>query len=483
MMKKSYKKNFIYNFCYQIVALIFPLLTTPYVSRVMGIDAIGEYSYTYSIASYFVLLVNYGFHVNGQRKIAYVQDDIKRRTEVFIETMLLKILMAMLSIVLYFFIISKVSMYQITFLAQMLYIVAAIFDISWFFQGMEDFKITVFRNIVIKTIGTMLIFAFVKSSSDLNLYILCLAGSTLLGNITLWIGLPKFVCSNVRPKMRELGVIFTQSTQLFVPIIAIQIYSIIDKTMLGMMTGSTTENGYYEQSQRILKLLMSLASALGIVLLPHISNLYSQGKNKEIKDIVDNSIRLIIGIISPVVIGIIAISDNFIPVFLGSNYMKSAILLKILVPIVLISGIANIIGNAILIPLNRHNKATLATILGAFINVVLNLYFIPHWNSVGAAITSVIAEFIVLVVQAYFARDYFSIKGIVVALKRYVSLSMIMGVCVFVFKSLCVNMNNVIILIAGIIIGIVTYLVELFICKDELWNLLKKFKIGHIKDN
>ena len=167
MEKKSISKNYLYQLSYQILALIIPLITTPYISRVLGAEGIGIYSFTYSIATYFVLFGSLGIAMYGQREIAYIQDKKEERDKTFWEIAILRIVLMMISATIFYFAYCTGAEYQLYFLIVLLELVSNALDISWFFQGMEEFKKTVTRNFIIKITFTVCIFLFVKSPEDL----------------------------------------------------------------------------------------------------------------------------------------------------------------------------------------------------------------------------------------------------------------------------------------------------------------------------
>lgn len=192
-MKKSIFTNYIYNLIYQIVVIILPLITTPYLSRVLGAENIGTYGYTLSIVTYFVLFGSLGIAMYGQREIAYVQDDKPNRSKVFWEIIVVRTISLSISLVAFYFIYVSGEKYQIYYKIFMLEIIATMLDISWFFQGLEEFKKTVGRNLVVRIASTILVFILVKTQDDLAKYIFIYVITTLLGNVSLWFYLPKYI--------------------------------------------------------------------------------------------------------------------------------------------------------------------------------------------------------------------------------------------------------------------------------------------------
>ena len=214
--KQSVTKNYIYNLLYQILVLILPLITTPYISRVLGAENIGIYSYTISIATYFVLFGSLGIALYGQREIAYNQKNKKKYSVIFREIVILRIIPMSISVLIFYFIFVNGNQYQIYYKILTLEIIGNCIDISWFFQGLEEFKKTVTRNIIIKLISVLCIFIFIKNQNDLYLYFLIYVFSTLIGNGSLWLYLPKFLG---KVELKELNIFrhLKPTISLFIP--------------------------------------------------------------------------------------------------------------------------------------------------------------------------------------------------------------------------------------------------------------------------
>ena len=274
MKKKSITKNYIYNLSYQILIIFLPLITTPYVSRVLGAENVGIYGYTLSIVTYFVLFGALGISMYAQREIAYVQSDIKERSKIFFEIIIFRFITMFVSIFLYYIFFVNGNNYQNYYFILIMELVSTCFDISWFFQGLEEFKKTVIRNIIVKLISFICILVFVKTKNDLSIYILIYVLSNFIGNMSLWMYLPKYI---EKIKINELNIFkhLKPTLWLFIPQIAMQIYTVLDKTMIGTIIEDKSEVGYYEQAQKIVKLCLTLVTSLGIVMVPRMANTFA----------------------------------------------------------------------------------------------------------------------------------------------------------------------------------------------------------------
>ncbi len=407
MQRKNVKLNYVYNAAYQVLLLIMPLIVAPYLSRVLEPDGVGTASYMESIVAYFTLFATMGISTYGQREISYVQDNAEKRSLVFWNTKVLGFCASAVTMVVYVAFSLSQKERSTLYLILTLNLVAVFFDITWFFQGMEEFGKTVTRNTVIKVLQIAYIFLFVKTKEDLPLYVLGLGLFTALGNLSLWAYLPRYIKKvsfrQLRP-FQDIKVVWS----LFVPTIAIQIYTVLDKTMIGVITGSSFENGYYEQAVKISKMLLALVTALGTVMVPRVGNLFGKGETFEVRRMMYRSYRFVWFLGIPLCFGAIMAAGNFVPWFFGPGYDKVVPLLRVLSLLILAIGINNVTGIQYFIPTKRQNLFTLTVIVGACTNFTLNMILIRRFLSVGAAIASVAAESAIAVVQLVIVRKELS---------------------------------------------------------------------------
>lgn len=473
-MSKSISKNYIYNVSYQLLTLITPFITTPYLSRVLGPHGIGIYSYTTSIVSYFILLSSLGIANYAQREIAYNQDNPQIQSRTFFEINLLRIILVSISLGVYYLTIIHFPDDHLVYWIQALNIIAVLFDISWFFQGLEEFGKIVFRNFVIKVLSVVLIFVLIHNPDDLNKYIFLLGFMNILSGISIWFYLPRYL---VKVPWKEIKIFrnFSIIIQLFLPQVAIQIYTVLDKTMIGAITGSPLENGYYEQAEKVVKLSLTIVTSLGTVMIPRIAYSYAHGKIDAIKEDMMRSYRFVWFLTIPMFFGFIAVSSNFVPWFFGPGYEKVVPLMQILSGLVIAIGLSNVTGIQYLLPTNQQNKLTLSVVIGAITNFVLNLLLIPHLQSIGAAIASIIAECVVTGVQFYIVRNVFSIVNIIASMKKYFISGCIMFAAIFTLAFILPpSIIHTFIIIA---IGLGCYLGLLSLLKDSmLYMAINKIK-------
>ena len=463
--KKSITKNYIYNLVYQILVTIVPLITTPYLSRVLGAEKIGIYSYTLSITTYFILLGSLGVSSYGQREIAYVRDDAKLKTKTFIEILIMRTITLTISMVIFYITFAKSGEYSMYYKILLLEIIANIVDISWFFQGQEEFKKTIMRNTIVKLISVVCIFIFVKAQEDLSKYFFIYVLSTLLGNLSLWMYVPKYI-EKINLKEVKIFRHLKPAIELFIPQIAVQIYTVLDKTMIGAIVEDKSEVGFYEQAQKIVKLMVTIATALGTVMVTRMANTYAIGDKEKLKEYMDKSFRFVLLIAFPLMFGLISVSAKFVPIFYGEGYDSVILLINIISPIILAIGLSNVTGTQYLVPTNQQKKFTISVVLGAIINFVLNFILIRIGKAIGASVATIIAEFAVTGIQFYLVRAEFSIVDVLKIAKKYFIASVAMFIVSIGIGHFIAN-NLISIVVQGIC-SVITYFGVLIIMKDKL---------------
>ena len=479
MSKKSVAKNYIYNLIYQILILILPVITTPYLSRVLGAEGIGIYSYTVSIVTYFILFGSLGMAMYAQREIAYVQDNIDKRSIIFWEVFILRAITLMISLIIFYFTFAMTGEYCVYYRILVLEIIGNIFDISAFFQGMEEFKKIVKRNLIVKFISIISIFLFVKTSADINIYLLIYVLSTLVGNLSLWLYLPKYI-KKISLRNLEIKKHLKPTIVLFIPQIASQIYVVLDKTMIGLLVKDKAEVGYYEQSQKIVKIILTLATSLGTVMLPRIANEFAKGKEENIRKSILNSFNFIYLLSIPMMIGLVVITQDLIPWFLGEEFDKSIYITYAISPIMLMIGLSSVIGTQYLLPTKKQKQYTISVITGAVVNLTLNIILIPHFLSIGAAIATVVAETSVTSVQIYYIKNKFNIIEILKMSLKYFIVAIFMAFLLIIANKILLYKFSVIIrMILDVVLGAITYFGLLILLNDQF---TKKIILKVIKE-
>ena len=449
---KSTNKNFLYNVIYQVFIFIIPLITTPYVSRVLGVNNVGIYSYTYSIVYYFMLASMLGINNYGAREIAKATNNKEKLSKTFFSIYFLQLICCSIMVILYI-IVSVLYQYEhkeIMFI-QLIYLISCIFDINWFFFGLEKFKITISRNIIIKLLSLILIFTFVNLRSELWLYTLIMSGSTLLSQIYLWFYVKKEV-NYYRPSFSEIFKHLPECLILFIPIISYSIYRVMDKTLIGALS-DTVQLGNFESAEKIINIPISFITALGTVMMPHMA----KTSDEKYIEKLNATFKLCFFIIIPMIVGLFIISDNFSIIFFGEEFTLTGDIIKYLLPTILFSAITNVIRNNYLIPKGKNNVYVISTILGAIVNLILNLIFIKKYGALGACIGTIAAEFTVMLYQIIATKKTFNyIKIFKIGIPF-----LIQSIFIGIFISFIGNMINTTFtkIIVQIIIAIIIYVI------------------------
>ena len=473
MAKTNVVKNYIYNLIYQIVTIITPLITTPYLSRVLGAENIGIYGYTSSILSYFTLIGALGVLKYGQREIAYVQDNRKKMSKVFWEINALRAITNTISVFFFIVFFCIKGEYAIYYRILVIELIANMFDISWFFQGIEEFKKIVMRNVAIKLIGIVFIFLFVKSSNDLAIYILIYVVNLFLGNLSLWLYLPKYI-NKVKFKYLNIKKHVKNTISFFVPQIAVQVYTVLDKTMLGSIS-TVVEVGYYEQAQKVIRILLNIVTSLGTVMMPRMANSFAKGEKDKIKKNIKDSFNFVFLVSIPIALGIILIAKDFVPIFFGDEYERTIYVMQIIVLTVIIIGCSNVIGTQYLIPTKRQKEYTISVFAGAIVNFILNWILIKAYGAIGASIGTVLAELTVFMVQLYFVRKEIDYHNIIKIFIKYLIYGLIMFVICYIVGMFITN--SILSITIQCILGVLIYLTLLIVGKDELFmKIFYKYK-------
>lgn len=457
-------KNYLYNVGYQVLAIIVPLITSAYVSRVLRPEGVGANSFTNSIIQYFILFANMGIGYYGNRQIAYVRENKDQMSKTFWEIQIVKTIMT-----LYAFIAFEIFMIFYTrqseyMWAQSLNLIAIAFDISWFYEGIEDFKVTVLKNSLVKILSMIAIFVFIKGPNDVTLYIIVLALSTLIGNLTLW--------PNIRRDLNKVSLKFLNPLQhflpmaeLFIPQIATQVYVQLNKTMLGVMVNETS-SGYYQYSDNLVKLILALVTATGTVMLPHVANAVSHGNMQKVNKMLYKSFNFVSAVSYPMMFGLAAISLTLAPKYYGPGYGPVGPAMMIESIVILIIAWSNVLGVQYLLPIHKQKQFTWSVTLGAVVNLILNVPLIRIWGLNGAMWSTVLSEISVTLYQMWAVRNLLSFKELFADSWKYFIAGLVMFVPIFWMNT---HLNSSWLMMGiEIIVGIVIYGVIIFILKASI---------------
>ena len=465
-------KNYLYNLSYQILTIILPIITVPYVTRIFTSEDLGNYGFYNSIVSYFSLFAMLGIGLYGTKQIAAASDV----SSTFWNIYAIQLIANLISIFVYVIVILCIpTMSEIIPLILFISLFSKIIDISWLFAGKEDFKKITLRNTVVKVVGVISIFTFIKNSEDLYLYIFLIVVFDFLGQLVMWVPAKKFIkrpSFNMKIMKKNLYPIVL----LFLPQVAISLYVVLDRTLLGLL-GSYSDVGIYEQGQKLISILLKVVSSLGIVMLPRVANLLSERRDKEAQNMVKFSFILYNLIIFPMMFGLIAVNEVFVELFLGKDFQDVKYVLYIITINIMLVGWTNILGHQVLVVRNKNKEFMLSTTIPAFVSVAVNIAVIPFFGYIGASITAVIVELLAFTIQWYYSRNIIN-KNLLFNkdLAKIICSSLVMFGAVMLCK-MTLRLDGIIGLIIYLVVGGISYLGMLFLLKTvnirEMKGMLK----------
>ena len=460
-MARSVKTNYLYNLLYQITAILLPLITMPYVSRVLSPQGVGTNSLTNANTQYFMLLGTLGITMYATKKIATVRENKRKLRQTFWEIFSIQFIGCMISYVIFVLVLGLNSSLGMYYMLQGFFILSSAIDISWYFVGIENASI---RSFFVKVTSVILIFIFVKDSNDLWKYILINSLTMFVGQFVMWFYVDKSNFSFKSLEKLKLKKHMLPVLVLFIPQVASQIYTVLDKTMLGIYS-PTVDVGYYDQSQKIVRILLTIITSLGMVMMPRIASLTSKNQHDLVKDTLKKSFTVISFLAVPIAFGIMSVSDRFIPLFFGYEYISVIPLLKISSVLIIIIGLGNVFGTQYMIAVGKNKEYTISVCVGAVVNFILNLILIPKYSALGAVIATVSAELSIALIQLWCSREILDFSWIKETYKYWVS-GIIM---LLVVRLLDIGTHrNVLILIRQIAGGMTVYFVMLLILRDKM---------------
>ena len=474
-MDKKILMNYIYNVLYQMVRVLLPFILVPYTYAHITPKALGIYDFAGSIMQWFILFGILGVNVYGNRQIAKVRNDKELLNKTFFEILYMQIANMLIAIVLYYVYIqftvkNNLLMYQLTGLTML----ATMVDITWFFFGVEDFKKVSIRNTIVKIIGVSLIMLLCKKPEDLWIYILINVLAEFLGQLVMFLDLRKYISFRKVSLFDAYKNHFKATFQLFIPTIAISVYTMLDSTMIGYLYNEEHVS-YYKSSMNIIKMFLYFITSIGAVVLPRVTNFYYNDEDGETKakNLIHTTMKIVLLLAFPMCLGMMAISNSFISWYLPTTPIISTLII-IGCPIIILISMSNVTGTQYMVPLGMYKEYSTSVIAGALINLIVNLFLIPRYGAYGAVIGSVVAELTVTLVQFYLIR-----KSVTLSFKHksyliYLIASIIMSsIILYMTTILEVSKLNTLIEIS---VGIIIYFSILLICKEEiLFNIINKF--------
>jgi O-antigen/teichoic acid export membrane protein len=471
-MKTNLKTNIIFSVIGQVVFCITPFFLAPYLSRVLGSTGIGEYSYGYSLLYYFGIVISFGFPSYGTKAIAGVRDDVEMRSKVFFEILLSKLIVFIPVFLLFLFLVLfgvlPNSLPSKMYLAFIPLLFGYFADISFFFQGMEKFRIISIIQIVINIVYMVCVFSLVKSYDDLLIYTILKSFVSFFCCLPLWFLLPKFIVKQTIQFSHSL-IQIKNAFFFFLPSLVMTVSPMINQTILGLYNGAK-EVAYYEQSYKIVSLVNALVFAISPVMLSRISYLFQSGNIEECQEIILDALHLGVFIVCPAATGLICIAPNFVPLFLGSDFTPAVNVLIIMAVSILFSPINSILINSYFFVAKKEVEVTLLMSVSVIVNLIIGIIIVPKFGAIGAAITTLLISVISFSLYFIFARKFVSFWKLFRLSWKILVSSIVMGLLVFLCN-LGLSFTSVpsfVVVIIDILIGMLIFFLGCFLMKESI---------------
>lgn len=464
--KTGILSNFMYNLVYQVVRMILPLITIPYVSRVLGAEKLGIFNYTYSVAVYFAMIAYLGFENYGNRLIAQNKHNQAELNKSFTGAYLFQLISSIIAIVAYVvYILAFCKSDQIIAWAQLIYVSSEMINISWLYFGLEKFRKTTLINIGIRIISFVAIILFVKSRDDLIIYTVICSITILFSALLLWPGTRKHV-QFTKVSLRDVWNYGKGSLILFFPVLVVSVYRTMDKIMLGNIA-NMTEVALYANADKIVEMPYGVITALGVVMIPRMTSMIATGQTEKSLKYIEVSMRFMIFLACGMCFGMMGIGKVFAPVFFGEEFTASGVLIMVIAPMVIVRACANVVRTQYLLPNKRDKDYIISIIGGVIVNLILNSLMIPIWKSTGAAIATLCAESFVAAYQIVVCRKDIPVMKYTFRNWFFLIAGVAMFIPVYIFGEN--SANTVLTLLLQVLLGIVIYMAVggLYMIKKE----------------
>lgn len=471
MTAPSLRRNYLYSVAIQLVSMLAPLVTAPYLARVLGTDGVGTYSYVLSVATVFALFTALGFGAYGQREMSRVRDDPTAVSRLFWELTLLRWGVTGLTVGGYIALCFFVEAREV-YAAMGLLILATGLDLTWLFQALERFYTLMLRQLAVKVLTVVLVFAFVRSAADVAAYALIQGGGTLAANLLLWPrlgGLLRRPEGALRP-LRHLR----PSLVYFVPAVATSVYTVLDKTMLGAITGDMTQNGYYESAYKIIRLLMAVVVSLNVVVGVRTAYLFGQKREGEVHTHLLDTYRVMCALAFPLCAGLLACGEGFAVVFFGADFAAAGTMLRLFAPLLFIIGTSNVLGSLYLTPGGYRRRSNRAILAGAAVNLVFNAVLIPRFGGIGAVVGSLAAESVITALYLWFSRSFVAVGALMRTAVRYSVYAAVTFLPVYALARRTAPSWTA--LLGQAAVGIGVYGGLLLLCRDPVWQVWRRWR-------
>jgi len=471
--KKSLTINSIFYLAYNLLNVLFPFVTGIYITRVLLPDNVGLIESARNIVQYFVLLAYLGIPTYGMREVAKCRNDKETLNKLYSELMTINSISTIIFSVLYLTICVSVSSIRANFSLYLIVgivLICNLFNNSFLYEGLEEFKYISIRNFIFKVLSFLLLLLLVKSNDDYLWYAFIGAFGTAGNNIINIINSRKYVkfsLKNLNMMQHIKPILF-----LVVVTIAIEINSLVDVTMLKLFKGNEIV-AFYTYGSKIYKIILQVVNTFTMVLIPRISFYYKNGRFDDFNKLVSKTFKIIIILTIPIIIGIFFVSDYLICRMYTDVYYNSANVLKVLSFIILISPIGYLLGSRILLVTGNEKKMIIPVGTGAIVNIILNYFLIQNYSEIGAAIASVASEFVIMSIYVFMGRKHYSLVNVFNSIIKVIFASTIMFIYLLLISKISLDPLYVtLIQVAG---AIMIYFSILIFTKEEVcFSYIKK---------
>ncbi len=483
MKEKSLTINSIYYLFYNIANVIFPFVTGIYITHILFPDTIGQVEYARNLVQYFVILSFLGIPTYGMREISKNRKDKNDLSKIYSELLCINFISTCIFGIIYLILIFNISMYKeniVLYLVTGISIFLNFFNISWLYEGLEDFKFISIRNVIFKIFSFILLLIFVKNDSDYLWYafitVFGIAGNYLL-NIINARNKVKFSLKNINLNRHFKPILYLVMVNL-----AIEIYSLIDITMLGLFCEKSNV-AFYSYGSKIYRILLQIINTFTMVLVPKISLYYKEGRINDFNLVVSKTLKVICLLALPIILGIWFVANYVITKIYGNVYINSAYVLKILSFILIISPIGYLLGSRMLLVTGNEKKMVYAVFSGAIVNVILNYILIQKYSEMGAAVASVISESVVMIVYVLLGKNYYKLLNMPDTLRKEFVALILMFLYLIITIKLPIN-SLLFVTLLQIIGSIIIYFVTLIILKENvIYDYYIRFTHRYIRKN
>ena len=463
--KEPFYKNVVYNVLYKILNVLFPLVSTAIISRILLPSGVGRVSSAQNIVQYFTFIAPLGLSSYGTREIA--KSSYGTQNKLFFELFYINFISSTICLVFYYVMISRISFFSNYLL---LYKVVGIsiflnyFNVDWFYQGKEQYRYIAIRSTAVKAVMLVAIILFVRSADDYIIYagIVCFAtaGNYFLNILNLRKYKVTFCYKGLEIKKHLAPLLILLASN-----IAVELYSLVDTTMLTIMCSSETV-GYYTNAMRLTKVAIFVITAIGGVALPKIAPLVLEKKTNEVESVINNLLKAMFFLAIPAGLGMTVLADMIVVVLFGESFLGAVPTVRILTVLFYVFTFSNFLGTQVLVAYNREKNILISTVFGSIVNILLNSFLIRLYAQNGAAIASVISEFIVTIITIYFVKQNLSINIPKKFLTDTISAGLLM--CVFLYYLKHYMTLNIISLVLLIDIALIVYFIFILIFKNEI---------------